>query len=164
MNRTASSGFTIVELMVTLAVAAILIGFALPAFTDFVRQRTLTSEVNDFVLALTYARSEAVRRGQNVSVQSLGGDSGSEWGDGYQVVDVDGNVLRTFAPVADATTFDATGALNNVFTITFSGRGMVTPQPAGPGAVKLCRDGTTPGRVVNVGVVGRPDVDEVDCP
>ena len=63
-------GLTIVELMVTLAVAAILIGLAVPAFNSFIIQRGLTAETNDFMVAVQYARSEAGRRGSSVSVQA----------------------------------------------------------------------------------------------
>ncbi len=160
------SGFTIVELMVTLAVAAVLMGFAIPAFNDFVRQRTMTSRINDFVMAVTYARSEATRLGGNVRVQARGGDSDNEWGLGYDVMDAGGNVLRSFDPMDDAT-LDAVGAgWHNRFALVFNARGVLTPQPAGPGAIRLCHDdaGVNPGRVVNLGVIGRPDVEEFDCP
>jgi type IV fimbrial biogenesis protein FimT len=160
------SGFTIVELMVTLAVAAILMGFALPAFNDFIRQRTMSSRSNDFVLAITYARSEAARRGSNVSVEALGAGSDNEWGEGYRViVDSDGEVLREFAAMDNAT-MNAVGAgWHNVFRLTFNGRGMRTPQPAGPGSIRLCSvdDGVDPGRIVNMSVIGRPDSEELVC-
>lgn len=169
-NVPTRSGFTIVELMVTLAVAAILIGFALPAFNDFIRQRGMASAVNDFVLAVTYARSEAVRRGEDVSVTSRGSPGDNEWGVGYCVAvgtpgdcnDPD-DVLREFDAV-DGATFNATGAgWHNDLELTFNSRGMLTPQPAALGAIRLCSDDLDPGRVVNMTVVGRPDVEELVC-
>ncbi len=53
-----TSGFTLIELMVTLAIAAILLGYALPSFNGFVDQRNMTSRINDFVLAVNYAREK----------------------------------------------------------------------------------------------------------
>lgn len=163
---TSSSGFTIVELMVSLAVASILIGIAIPAFTDFIRQRTLTTGVNDMVLAITYARSEAVRRGETVSVEALDPDADNEWGGGYCVVvgaagNCAGEVLRRFEPAANAV-FDGVGALNNVTRLSFNARGMLTPGVNG--SILLCRDGVNRGRALNVNVVGRTDVDsEWEC-
>lgn len=161
-------GFTIVELMVTLAVAAVLIGFAVPAFTDFVRQRTMTTRINDFVIAVTYARSEAARRGENVSVVARGGDSDNEWGLGYDVeIDSDpGLALRSFAPLDDAT-LNAVGAgWHNDFRLTFNPRGVLAEQPGAPGSIRLCHTDpeVNPGRSVNIGVLGRPDVEEFVCP
>ena len=171
MNKFMTAGFTIVELMVTLAVAAILIGFAVPAFNDFIVQRTMASRVNDFVLAVSYARSEAIRRAGPVTIQALSGDNGNEWGEGYcVVVGTPGNcddALRLFPPIPanEQTTFDATGnGWHGVYTHTFNARGMLAPQPAGPGTIQLCTVGENPGREVNITVIGRPDVDELVCP
>ena len=107
-NASTHRGFTIVELMVTMAVAAILMGIAIPAFNDFIAQRTMASRVNDFVVAVTYARSEAARRGGIVSIQAVDASDGdNEWGPGYCVVEGNpGNcndALRRFEAMDDAT-------------------------------------------------------------
>jgi type IV fimbrial biogenesis protein FimT len=76
----ASAGFTLIELMVTLAVAAVLLGLAVPAFNELVRQRAMIARINDMVLAISYARSEAVRLGGQVSLQALSPEAGNQWG------------------------------------------------------------------------------------
>ncbi|NBC22011.1 MAG: prepilin-type N-terminal cleavage/methylation domain-containing protein [Gammaproteobacteria bacterium] len=162
------SGFTIVELMVTLAVAAILMGFAVPAFNDFVRQRTAASHINDFVLAVTYARSEAARRGVNVSLEARGNENDNEWGEGYDVMvdpgGADEEILRSFEAVADGFTMNAVGnGWDGEDRLTYSPRGLITPQPPNPGQIQLCHETEDPGRVVNVTVIGRPDVEELTC-
>lgn len=158
------SGFTIVELMVSLAVAAILIGFALPAFNDFVDQRRMASRINDLVLAINYARSEAARRGGQVSVQALAPAADNEFGAGYCVVEGDpgncaGAVLRRFEPYDDATL----NAVPNRTTLTFNARGMLVN--GGAGTFELCStdNSVDPGRVVNLTFIGRPDVEELTC-
>jgi type IV fimbrial biogenesis protein FimT len=167
MNAQASAqrGFTIVELLVSLAVAAVLIGIALPAFNGLMAQRRLTSQVNDFMVAVQYARSEAAKRGQAVSIQSLdAGDGANEWGDGYCVVvgnpgDCD-DPLRTFDAIGDST-LDAAGALDGRASITFNARGLMVG--GGAGTVDLCDPEQTRGRRVSISLIGRVSSQELDC-
>jgi len=167
-----SAGFTLIELMVTLAVAAVLLGLAVPAFNELVRQREMMSRINDMVVAVSYARSEAIRRGARVSLQAVDAtDDTNEWGAGYCVVTGAGGscapaapdeVLRTFEGFDDAT-FDGVGGLDDVATVTFNGRGL--PDLDDAGAIRLCSNDDTvdPGRVMNVARTGRADVEELEC-
>lgn len=66
MNRT--PGFTLIELMVTIAVASILLTLAVPSFQSMVENNSLTTQINLLVGALNGARSEAVKRGQRVTI------------------------------------------------------------------------------------------------
>lgn len=61
-------GFTLIELMITLVVAALLLAWAVPNFQRFINRTTLTSETNNWVGVLNYARNEAITRGQRVTV------------------------------------------------------------------------------------------------
>ena len=169
-NRSAKGGFTIVELMVTLAVAGILMGFALPAFNDFVRQRSLSSSVNDFVLAVTYARSEAARRGRTVSVQAMdASDDTNEWGPGYCVVEGTpgdcNDPLRSFEATDTATINAVNAGFHGTSTLSFNARGMLTPRPAAAGAIEICStdEDITRGRVVSIEVIGRAVADDLEC-
>ena len=67
-NRLPIRGFTLVELVVALAVAAILITMAYPSFRDSVKNNRQVSVNNASVGALHYARSEAVKRGHWVTL------------------------------------------------------------------------------------------------
>ena len=162
-------GLTVIELMVSLAVASILIGLALPAFNNFVAQRTLTAQVNDFMVAIQFARSEAGRRGATMSVQAENaGDNANEWGPGYcVVVGTPGNCpndvteLRTIASLGTSK-LDGQGGLNGVGTLTFNSRGLLV---GGAGTLDLCQTGQTVGRTISISTIGRVSArTKTDCP
>jgi prepilin-type N-terminal cleavage/methylation domain-containing protein len=166
-KATRQQGVTIVELMVTLAIAAILLGLALPAYNGFIAQRNLTAQGNDFVLALQLAKSEATLRGQLVSMQSTNAaDGDNEWGPGWCVViGTPGNcnaALRNF-DARGANTIDGEGGIDGISTLTFNSRGLLTLGASG--AALICDPTATRGRRVNISAIGRVSTDDgVNCP
>ena len=61
-------GFTFIELMVTLAIAAILLTTAVPSMRDLIRNNRLAGATNTFVSSLNVVRSEAVKQGRNATL------------------------------------------------------------------------------------------------
>jgi type IV fimbrial biogenesis protein FimT len=61
-------GFTLIELVVTLAVAAILVTAAVPALRTFIQNSRITTQANDVLADISFARSEAIRQGRNVEI------------------------------------------------------------------------------------------------
>ena len=61
-------GFTLIELLVVISVVAILLMFAAPSLVTFVQKNRIVSEVSTFSADLKFARSEAMKRGQSVSL------------------------------------------------------------------------------------------------
>ncbi len=59
-------GFTLLEVVVVLAVIAILTSLAAPSFTSLIQSNAVSSNVNAFMADLRFARSEAIRRGGSV--------------------------------------------------------------------------------------------------
>lgn len=99
-----NQGFTLIELMVTVSIAAILLGIAIPNFTSTITSNRLTTNANELVSALNLARSEAVKRGQQVVIRK----TGTNWENGWQVfVDIDRDT-----PSSDADTFNDDGDAN----------------------------------------------------
>lgn len=76
-------GFTLIELMVTLAIAAVLLVVGVPSFVEFQRNSELTSQTNSLVAALNAARTEAMKRNTNAYV--IPGGSANKWSDGWIV-------------------------------------------------------------------------------
>ena len=169
MNRAVStfSGFTIIELMVALAIAAVMMMYAIPAFNDFTVQRQMSANVNAMVSALNYARSEAARLGADTTVQAIdASDSNDEWGPGFCVTQGDpGNCVASFRVFAldGAPTFDAQGALDNQDSLTFNSRGLL--QGTLQGTIQLCGADADedPGRVISINTIGRASVLDLTC-
>ena len=80
-------GFTLVELMITLAVAAILLAIAVPSFRTFVQNTRLTTQADTLVYSLNLARNEAVKLDTPVAVcaSSDGATCSGAWVNGWIV-------------------------------------------------------------------------------
>ncbi len=86
------SGFTAIELLITIAVAAILMAIAVPSLTQLVRNSELTSITNTLLASINGARSEAMKRGGFAMVVPTGNGAGDTWRNGWVVfVDVNTN-------------------------------------------------------------------------
>jgi type IV fimbrial biogenesis protein FimT len=98
-------GLTFVELMITLAVAAILLFVAVPNFQVTIQNNRITTQANSLVTAANMARAEAVRRSQDVVLcSSTDGQScngGTDWARGWIIrVAGNGEVLREWGRLA----------------------------------------------------------------
>jgi type IV fimbrial biogenesis protein FimT len=95
-------GLTLIELMVTLAISAILAALAMPNFVSVTHSMQLAHQAREMESAIKYTRSEAIRRGQVVAMcrsnaaQSACQTTGSSaWEKGWLIY-VDGNADRSY--------------------------------------------------------------------
>jgi type IV fimbrial biogenesis protein FimT len=79
MRRIQRSGFTLVELLVTIVIAAILMAVAVPSFNTFVAGQRIKTASFDLSSSLIYARSEALKRNANVTLASATGGWQNGW-------------------------------------------------------------------------------------
>lgn len=164
-------GFTLIELMVTIAIVAIVAALAAPNFSAFLdRSRTETS-ASILYTALLTARSEAVKRNQEVTIRAnTAGNFESGWtifadNDGDGVLDGGEESIRTQSAFSD----DITARITGISYITFSANGTaVNSSGSNQSRFNVCgRSGvTSDGYLLGVQATGRAHKEKgaTSCP
>ena len=131
MNGQFNRGFTLIELMVTVAVAAILVAVAAPSFQAFFNRNRIATVTNDYIAAINYARSEAVKGGGNATLCMSNNNAsctGTGWSNGW-IVTVGTALKRTHGPINAGNV--AMGGTQTSFM--FNGLGALTTAAGGLG-------------------------------
>jgi prepilin-type N-terminal cleavage/methylation domain-containing protein len=114
LNLRRQRGVTLIELLITLSIAAVLLASAVPNFQGAIERLRLTTTTNELVLAVTLARTEATSRRARVAIVPR---TANNWASGWHVfIDTNDNgrldagefVLRTFDPIPPRMTIAAT--------------------------------------------------------
>jgi len=137
------SGFTLVEMLMTVAVGAILLVIGIPSFRYVTNSNRIAAEINGLLGDMQFARSEAVKEGIPVTVcvstnsTACDGVNVTTWQNGWIVFSdangdaaVNGNdvILRVQKPFASTDTFVATNAVG---AVTFNREGYANGIAAG---------------------------------
>lgn len=98
-RRCRDFGFTLIELMIVVTLVSILLVIAIPSFRELIQRNRVAGEINSFVSDLQFARSEAIKRGQPVSLCASADGStclgANTWNRGWIVFnDVNGSGTR----------------------------------------------------------------------
>lgn len=141
-----SKGFTILELLIVMAIAAILLGVAVPSYTYFNENSRLKNTALILYSTIIFARSEAIKRNSPVTITP---DS-SDWVDGWKVLD-------------DITTLRDQNAMSKIVIkgpsgkITFDNDGRVTSGTS-PTFYVTIEDSNTHMRCITIGLSGNPRI------
>lgn len=148
MNK--SRGFTLLELMVVVAIVAILSTLAAPSFQRLIQSTTMSNTVNTFLADMRFARSESIRRGGGVvmcrsaapeavipTCSTGSGAGGNGWASGwivYQDLNADGvittdELLRVQSQMTSIQTIKEEG---NFSKFQFTATGRLVPTPSLP--------------------------------
>lgn len=153
----AQKGFTLIELMVTLAVLGVLLGLAAPNFAQMIRDNRAAAEINAVSSMLNYARREAVQRAQKTKLVGPSAADGS-----WQVLrSSDDLELRWFPPL---TSFAVDPA--GVKTIVFDSQGRLDSLAKSSFDLEVndsSLDCATYNRSVSVELSGAVSVARVGC-
>ena len=157
INKLTARGFSLVELMVTLVIAAILLSLAVPSFSTTIQNNRLTSQANQFIIAMTFARSEAVKRSATIDIIATSPTGSNEWGGGWKVAVNGGADLKIFPALDGGNTLDSNNDISS-FQYLPSGRANVVD------SFSLCdsRTGET-GRLLSISTTGRVSTADQVC-
>ena len=180
----AVKGFTLIELMMTLAIAAILLTVAVPSYITFTKNSRITAQANKVATAISLARGEASKRGSRVVLcrsnevgsadPDCSGNSGTskDWSNGWLVFAVGTNrSTPLYDPSKDDVLIAQFEAENNVVIKTVSANDKnlefnpdgTTNEDGNTAKFAICDDrGTSKGKLIEVSPVGRPVSGDAD--
>jgi len=176
----APRGFSIIELMITVLIAAILTALALPNLVQFLRRMQVSQVKNDIIADVNFAKAEAAKRGYPVGIYALSGSN--NWSTGWAVwADTNGDgsitaadtMLRQHDGLNNGYALITSGPNSNLAPLLFNAQGAVQLPVTVPVYFVACNPDKVPAnaRTVQVGgsgavlgVNGIPGASGVSCP
>lgn len=162
-------GFTLIEMLIVIAIIAIVGSMALPAFNQMLENNRRVAAANDFLTSIHIARSEAITRNQRVSLCPANQAftncvSGGSWNAGWLVFRHAGAAT---GPADEDAILMVGSALPGGLKLVPNGdqyQNLITFLPRGraqaAGTMLLCDAGAaSPSRAIVIDMVGRARVD-----
>jgi type IV fimbrial biogenesis protein FimT len=170
------SGFTLIELMIVIAVATVLLGFGIPSMTALMNSNKLTAASNALLSSMRLARSEAFKRNSRVVLcKSRDGvvcTTAGGWEQGWIVFhDADGNgehdqaevVIERGNPLPSSLRLTGNSTVARYVSFVATGSARMAGGGFQAGTVTVCNQSATMGeaRQIVLNAVGRPRVQRV---
>ncbi|MBL4826885.1 MAG: GspH/FimT family pseudopilin [Spongiibacteraceae bacterium] len=164
-------GFTLIELMITLGVLAVVMSVGIPAFNSTITRNNVVAEANRLLSSINFARSQAVTKGQVVTLYRAGATS-QNWSQGWFVfTDTGGEGVEDFVvgdiqlknmeTSASSMTIQSNISASNAISFNASGRII----NLGNIELAICDSNLTsnvPGRLIEINRVGRTTISRID--
>ena len=173
-SRHDNRGFTIIELMVVLALVGVMAAIAAPSFSNMIKTTRIKGVASDLHMSLLKARSEAVKRNDSVAVAAVGGN----WQSGWHIDDTAGLAAcladspdfdlclenRSAAEGVTITTKPGCGGVAAITDVTYTRSGRIQGlTTANRPCFEISADNTDKKRCVTVEVSGIPAVRQQSC-
>jgi len=172
-----ASGFSLVEMMITVLILSILASIVIPNMRDATRSYQLTSRASYWLNVLNYARSEATKRGSRITLcassdgASCAGSSQSNLHQGWIIfVDTDndgtwdaGEIIVRPGSADSEYTYVLSGTSNSYVSFISNGMTKTAGNASWSGNITICREAGELGRQVVISPVGRTKMDNVGC-
>jgi len=161
MRQNKANGFTLIELMVTIVILAILTTAGLPSFQSFITGQRVKSASFDIMSSLIFARSEAIKRNANVTITP----SNNNWQYGW-TVNAGATTLNTQSALGNGLNIScyANGtAVTPCPTLTYNNNGRLAGFSAPAIQLSSANGNNASTRCINVDLSGRPSSKKGGC-
>lgn len=142
--RSLSRGFTLIELMVVVTIAALMLGLGIPSFKSFLAGQRVKTAAGDFANAAIYARSEAIKRNAEVSLAAAAGG----WKDGW-------SVKAGALALSEQAAFPALAMTSAVTEVVYLGNGRIKEQVQ-VSSLQVSAEGASSARCIAFDLSGLP--------
>lgn len=168
-------GFTLLELIAVVALVAILLTIGVPTFREIQRNSHLITQVNQIILALNLARSEAIKRAARITIcksnDEINCSTTASWSDGWIVftdtatigsLDGSDTLIRAWSRLKQG--FSLTAGVNFTNYVSYLASGESRGSPDNNDTFTLCDDETKKGRQIIINPAGHFRVGDYICP
>lgn len=165
------SGFTIIELMIVVALAAVLLTIGIPGFQEMVQDNRRASASVEMVAAIQSARSEAVKQNQPVTLCPTSDNTNCSGGNAWEIgwmtfIDDDDDGIRDAGEelLRTGSSIPAIAVSSTFESLTYASNGRMTTNDGNSEAEFILCDsrGASEGRFLLILRSGRPETSDTD--